>query len=677
MVNIIKQKHKIIAVLLLLVMLIGLIPFTATEVHAVEVDATAEGTEPFTGDFTLELWNTEDTSKHETHQMTHNGTDWNVAKTDILPAKAFAYAGNGVTVTSPDNYSVELTADQSTEDAFNGADVMIATGEATEDTTLDLNFEHYFAKVTFNVYLDGEFQKGTELTPITDLYVMTKDNSVPEVTAYCSGPNSNASYHYYCSAYIPAGTYKVGDTFVKIDIGEYTGDKRLEAKMSEDNYLTLTAGTHYTYYLKVGKDKSELYFDKASADIFGGWNNETDLNNDSDIGGDDTGKSAWVVGDEILVLFDTEYYGKQVTTLTYAEDDYGLFWSINQSEPFHRLSSATGYTIKAWYAPCYTLNAEGSLVLKSDKMAGTDEIIQTTAVDINLGGSKITIDFSEVTRNYSRLRIAGAPGNVYTVTTTGFTPAGATTAGEYTYTLTADSNGNAYLYGTFAKDATVTVKQGDVVQAEYTFSAENGFSNGTVAGMSYALDARVAQVTEEYIDALVETLKTNAASGTPTVITGNAMITVDGENKTAIGEAIYRLSEDENYYGKIDLILQDATEIIDQEFAFACALNSITLPKVTKLGNEAFACCEYLTKITFGSVVTEGIEYSFEVFRDVGYAVGGCDLFLNCEQENAEYDYQPYIDVDNTYWWWETEWKSFTLTHSGENSECNECKANQ
>lgn len=274
-----KHQKAVLAFLLALVMLIGLIPFTATEVHAVEVVATAEDTEAFTGDFTLVLVSQNDPTKTETHTVTHDGTSWNDPKSSILPAYAFAYTGEVKDIAYSNgnwSYTPVLQSDQSDPQKLANADVMIATGTATKDAALDLNFEHYFVKVTFKVTLAAEFDETDE---ISNLYVVTKDSSTPEVKAYCSAANSDADYHYDCSAYIPAGIYAVGDTFVKIDIG----DKSLEAKMSEYNPLSLTAGTHYTFYLKVGKDKVTVVL-VSTNDIgspFGsGWDNdgETDLN---------------------------------------------------------------------------------------------------------------------------------------------------------------------------------------------------------------------------------------------------------------------------------------------------------------------------------------------------------------------------------------------------------------
>ena len=127
---------------------------------------------------------------------------------------------------------------------------------------------------------------------------------------------------------------------------------------------------------------------------------------------------------------------------------------------------------------------------------------------------------------------------------------------------------------------------------------------------------------------------------------------------TAVGEAIYRLSKEESYDGKIDLILPDVTEIVDQEFDGAHALNSINLPKVTTVGDGAFYDCQYLEELTFGSVVT-AINHKLRAeFYMVGEKVEGCDLVLNREQVNAEADYQPNIE---TRTWWNTEWKSITL----------------
>ncbi|MBO5787606.1 MAG: leucine-rich repeat protein [Bacteroidaceae bacterium] len=303
----------------------------------------------------------------------------------------------------------------------------------------------------------------------------------------------------------------------------------------------------------------------------------------------------------------------------------------------------------------------------------------------------MTITFEDAIRTYSRLRIAGLANQTLTVTTTDFTPAGATEVATAAYTLTTDNNGNAFLYGVFAEGATVSVKQGDITLRDYTFSAEKN-PNGTEYNKSYALDATPvidgtlggkATAEESDITALVEQLKAYVDNGITTIIVTGAepaIIDMDSWINTAIGEAIYRLSGsddyDENnpYNGKIDLILQDVTEIVDQEFYSAWALNSITLPKVIKIGDEAFQGCDHLTKLTFGSVLTTIDEHDGLMFW-VGEKVDGCDLFLNCGQMNSQY--VPDLATNTWTILHTNEFKSITLTHTGENSECDECKALQ
>ena len=249
------------------------------EPQEITILTRAANSETFTGDFTLELWND---GVHTTHQMTYTeGTGWNAVKVDKLgtTVTALAHCGNTVNVTSSDNYSIKLTKDQSTKEDFLAADVMTATGTVATDGSLSLNFNHHFAKVTFNVTLADEFktetESGTALTPITNLHVVTKDSSTPEVTAYCVAADSD--YDYECSAYIPAGTYAIGDTFVKVDIK----GNQLVAKMQRKT--TLAAGTHCTFYLKVGKNKviiTQVTTDNIGNPFDGGWDNdsETDLN---------------------------------------------------------------------------------------------------------------------------------------------------------------------------------------------------------------------------------------------------------------------------------------------------------------------------------------------------------------------------------------------------------------
>jgi hypothetical protein len=404
------------------------------------------------------------------------------------------------------------------------------------------------------------------------------------------------------------------------------------------------------------------------------------------IGTQDEGKTAWENGDQIIVTLTSQKYGEQAAALTYD----GSSWSTEASLSY--LENETP-SVSVFYAPCYEVTEEGTMQLRSGMQLGMTEYLSG---NYEIENGIMTITFESAIRDYSRLRIATMPEVTLTVTTTDFTPAGATSVATEPYTLTTDEKGNAYLYGTFAEGATVNVKKGDVTLKDYTFTAEKN-PNGTEHNKSYALDARPvidgtlggkAEATDAEVEDLVQQLKDYVDSGITTIIVTGvepALIDVSGIIMPAVSEAIYRLTDsgyyDENnpYNGKIDLILQDVTEIMEWEFYTAFALNSITLPKVTTIGDQAFQGCYYLKRITFGSVVTSIVQENGVTFV-VGDKVDGCDLVLNCGQLEAEDTYKP--DLENNVWFkpsWggNVTWKSITLTHTGENSECDECKTLQ
>ena len=228
--------------------------------------------EAFTDDFTLELWSTNENAKYETHSMTYtDGTGWNSVKSSILPANAFAYKGNSVTdisYTDKWNYTVNLQLDQSDATKLADADVMIATGSANTESPLDLNFQHYYAKVTFSVELASEFNPETDA--ISGFDVVTCDEDY--VNPYMDGN----SY----TAVIPANPYfDAGVLFARVTINE----KQLEVEIP-DEYAnpngSFVAGTHYTFDLKVGKDKvsiEQVSMGNIDNPFGDGWSNEEDL----------------------------------------------------------------------------------------------------------------------------------------------------------------------------------------------------------------------------------------------------------------------------------------------------------------------------------------------------------------------------------------------------------------
>ena len=192
------------------------------------------------------------------------------------------------------------------------------------------------------------------------------------------------------------------------------------------------------------------------------------------IGTQDEGKTAWENGDQIIVTLTSQKYGEQAVVLTYD----GSSWSTEASLSY--LENETPI-VSVFYAPCYEVTEEGTMQLRSGMQLGMTEYLFG---NYEMENGIMTITFEGAIRTYNRLRIATVPEATLTVTTTDFTPAGATEVATAAYTLTADDKGNAYLYGTFAKDATVTVMQGDVIRVSYPFTAE------TEQGKSYALDAR-------------------------------------------------------------------------------------------------------------------------------------------------------------------------------------------
>ena len=228
--------------------------------------------ETFTDDFTLELWSTTDNAKYETHSMTYtDGTGWNTVKSSILPANAFAYKGSSVTdisYTDKWNYTVTLQLDQSDATKLADADVMIATGSANAESPLNLNFQHYYAKVTFKVVLASEFNP--EIDVISSFDVVTCDGDY--VKPYVDGN----SY----TAVIPANPYSgAGVDLARVTINEKQLDVVIPDEYASPNG-SFVAGTHYTFDLKVGKDKVTLTPTTTDTDFPGGWNNdsEVDLN---------------------------------------------------------------------------------------------------------------------------------------------------------------------------------------------------------------------------------------------------------------------------------------------------------------------------------------------------------------------------------------------------------------
>ena len=251
------------------------------------------------------------------------------------------------------------------------------------------------------------------------------------------------------------------------------------------------------------------------------------------IGTQDVGKTAWEEGDKLLLSISFESGKKQGYTLEYLSG----VWTLNDKV----LASSDITGVLALYAPDCEIKSDGSIGLASGKLYGMAEYIPAkTTVD----GLNVSISFKDVTRTYSRLRLASEAGQELTVTTTGFAPAGTTSVVADDYTLTTDDNGNAFLYGTFAVGGLVMVKDGDTELATHTFNV------ATKAGYSYALyagkkvDVDLSTLTATYVinDNAYYTFTgtgnygIKVESGNPTIVLNNASITV-GKGSSAIDVA--------------------------------------------------------------------------------------------------------------------------------------------
>ena len=300
------------------------------------------------------------------------------------------------------------------------------------------------------------------------------------------------------------------------------------------------------------------------------------------IGTPDEGKTSWAEGDELLLVIDNTFYGKQYATFTYNDKS----WKLTSGELVYR-EGDPAYIPHVYYAPNYKWEA-GKLVLKEGKDPGTDEYIEGNA-RITGNGEPITVSFAKATRNYSRLRIATLPNEQITVDTEYFTPAGSSDMKwDQNYALTSDENGNAYLYGTFENNSEVTVKYREAALTTYTFS------QATESAKSYALDATVISANSaEEIKSAIE----QKVADSKTAIRLNLASDAGANEFNAIREAFEKVKSG----GTIDLTLIGCKEIpangLNNQSGGLEALKSITLPDVTKIGKYALYFCEDLEEI--------------------------------------------------------------------------------
>ena len=261
----------------------------------------AEGTtETFTRDFNLDLWSNDNPNKYERHAMHHDGTSWNVVKTNKLYDKTVAAAVAGKSTYmyfTNDGYNVNVSMDQM-KGSIDDYDMMFASSEIVDPSKpLDLHFEHLFVKLTFNIKYGSEYGdtpptfyfagidshgslndmviiSGVRDGEPTRTYSPTEDHTVSAAINYGDADDFTDDK---IEVIVGDGTIPAGTEFLLL-FKTYDDAEPLIVKAPEDG-LTFVKGKHYTYDLKVGKDY--IYITEANANgAFPGWDNdsEEDLN---------------------------------------------------------------------------------------------------------------------------------------------------------------------------------------------------------------------------------------------------------------------------------------------------------------------------------------------------------------------------------------------------------------
>ena len=184
-----------------------------------------------------------------------------------------------------------ILADQSTLPNLKKADHMNAMWKGTPTTeTINFNLKHRMSMVTVTYTLASEFEPTADITPevySNTQYILFDVNTLARRDiAWEEGHEIwvKAYKHEEVDAYenvvarkftaiVSPDAYSAGDDFIRVTIGGQV----LTAKMKEA--ITFAEGTHYTFDLKVGKDKVTIEKTTIGNDI-PGWDNdsEEDLN---------------------------------------------------------------------------------------------------------------------------------------------------------------------------------------------------------------------------------------------------------------------------------------------------------------------------------------------------------------------------------------------------------------
>ena len=183
-----------------------------------------------------------------------------------------------------------ISDDQSTLENLKKADCMNARWAGTPTTeTINFNLKHRLSMVTVNYIFASEFEEEPDMTPeiyskarvvtFTDKVDLPMLTSVGIIDIWVKAYKHEELDAYEnvvakkFTAIVSPDAYAAGDEFIRVTIDGQV----LTAKMKED--ITFAEGTHYTFNLKVGKDKVTIEKTTIGNDI-PGWDNdsEEDLN---------------------------------------------------------------------------------------------------------------------------------------------------------------------------------------------------------------------------------------------------------------------------------------------------------------------------------------------------------------------------------------------------------------
>ena len=357
------------------------------------------------------------------------------------------------------------------------------------------------------------------------------------------------------------------------------------------------------------------------------------------IGTTDAGKTAWAAGDELLVEIENTSYGTQHATFTYD----GNSWELSSGELAIRESDL--YLLRVYYAPNYKW-VNDSLKLKDGKVAGTDEYIAGETSIINNGTIKVSFPDEAYVRNYSRLRIATIANQDITVDVKGFTPARTSSSVSTSYALHSDAKGNAYLYGSFAQNATGVVKYNGVTLATYTFTKKT--ENKT----SYALAATAISLIGMSADEIKSEIQKKLDAGKTDI---NLMLAPDAD--ITVFENI-KSGLDKAGVGSINLTLLGCNKIPSKGLQDCDKLKFIAIPDVTEIEEDAFSDCKYLQKVVLGNITKAygrpGINGVFERSdsKGINLVLSKEQKYMNCRKIDERYcwttvDNIDYIDSDS------------------------------